>query len=224
MTQEPPIKAVIFDLDGTLANTLPVCIAAFQVAFQQYTGRWYTSDDIHALFGPSEDGIMQKVIGERWQDALATYLREYEKAHSRCTQPFDGITQLLNWLDAEGIETAVVTGKGAGSAEISLRRIGLTDAFDLVETGSPEGVQKPASIAKVLSIWGIAPGETVYVGDAPSDVTSARQAEVIPIAAAWAPKSDRAKLEDMHPAACFNAVGDLVEWLKPRSQSVAKAN
>ena len=74
---------MIFDLDGTLGNTLPVCYAAFREAQLAHTAREYADAEIAALFGQSEEGIIQRLVPEpgRWQEALEDYLAAYERHH-----------------------------------------------------------------------------------------------------------------------------------------------
>jgi HAD superfamily hydrolase (TIGR01549 family) len=209
-----PLRGIIFDLDGTLADTLPVCFAAFRRAFIETTGREYTDREIERMFGPTEEGAIRKVVPEAdWDAALNAFYDAYEQAHAPCRAPFPGVEDLLRRLQAKGIRLAVVTGKGARSAAISMRHIGLTAYFDVVEAGSAEGPIKSQAIRKVLALWGQPAEEVAYVGDALSDVRSAREAGVIPLSAAWADTADYDRLEAMRPAATFRTVADLADWL-----------
>ena len=56
------IKGVIFDLDGTLADTIPVCISAFRSAFERYSARGWDEEEIEALFGPTEEGSCRRAV------------------------------------------------------------------------------------------------------------------------------------------------------------------
>src|SRR5579864_9064339 len=115
------IKGIIFDLDGTLADTLPVCFAAFRRAFHEFSGRIYTNEEITALFGPSEEGSILQIVPDRSEECLQVFLEEYERAHASCLEPFPGILDALRLLKDRGVKVAVVTGKGQHSAAISLR-------------------------------------------------------------------------------------------------------
>jgi pyrophosphatase PpaX len=119
------IRGVIFDLDGTLADTIPVCIAAFRSAFEKYSGHPWDEQEIKALFGPTEEGSCRRAVPDHWQSCLETYLEVYEKAHAGLTEPFPGMKDALRLLQERGVSTAVVTGKGPVSALISLKRLGL---------------------------------------------------------------------------------------------------
>jgi phosphoglycolate phosphatase-like HAD superfamily hydrolase len=212
------LKGIIFDLDGTLGNTLPVCFAAFQAAFQKYAPRQYTNEEIATYFGPSEEGVIEKIVGSQWEPAFKVYLETYEKAHTICDQPFPGIEAALNLCQENNIALAVVTGKGELSADISLRYLNLIDYFDIVVTGSNEGGIKPFAIKTVLERWRVASECVAYVGDSPSDMTDAKEAGVIPLAAAWAETSSFERLQQMSPAAIFRTVESLIDWIWMHSQ------
>ena len=57
---------MIFDLDGTLGDTIPVCIQAFQRTFHRYLGQQFTAQDIIAMFGPSEEGMLRRHLPHTW--------------------------------------------------------------------------------------------------------------------------------------------------------------
>lgn len=115
------LKGIIFDLDGTLGNTLPICFTAFRCVFEKFLGRHYTDGEITALFGPSEEGIIERVVPHESQACMQVYLDEYERAHALLSEPFPGIESALRSLKQNGTALAVVTGKGERSAAISLR-------------------------------------------------------------------------------------------------------
>jgi phosphoglycolate phosphatase-like HAD superfamily hydrolase len=209
-----PLQGVIFDLDGTVGDTLPVCFVAFREVFQSYLGRTYSDKEIRAMFGPTEEGMIQQVVPDRFDEAFLTYLTAYEKAHETCRDPFPGIREVIEALDRQGVRRAIVTGKGPRSAEISLRVMGLTDAFERVEAGAPEGNIKPESMRRVIEAWGADPAAVACIGDAPSDIRSARQNGAIPLAAAWAGTTDYAALLALRPQAAFRQVSEFLDWIK----------
>ena len=210
------IQGVIFDLDGTVSDTLPVCYAGFREVFTTFLGVDYSDREIRAMFGPTEEGIIQRMLPGRWEEGFAAYLAAYERSHSVCPKPFSGIPELLDSLRRHDIPMAIVTGKGPRSAEISLRVMGLTHYFDIVEAGSAERNVKPANMRKVVEAWGLDPKSVLSVGDAPSDIRSAREVGLIPLAAAWAATTDTEKLRALDPAALFDSIPDLHDWIMSR--------
>lgn len=206
------LRGLIFDLDGTLGDTLPVCFAAFRATFRRHRGLELDDAAVHAMFGPSEEGIFRRRVPDGWRDALETYLREYERAHAHCPALFDGIEPILDDLKRRGVRLAVVTGKGPRSAAISARVLGLYRYVDGIEAADTDRSLKSRGIRHVLERWGLAPDSVAYVGDAPSDIEAARHAGLLPIAAAWAPTSDIERLEAQQPAELFRSVERFGAW------------
>lgn len=214
------IKGFIFDLDGTLGDTLPVIVPALQETFRRFGGRDYTDDEISAMFGPSEEGvIMRRVPPERYPAALDCYLELYAAGHYRVTRPFDGIIELLEMLRARGIRRGLVTGKGPHTTEITLRIAGLAPLIEAVETGSPEGAVKPEAIRRVLDAWGLLPQEVVYVGDTPYDMDASREVGVVPAGAAWAAS---ATVRPGDAAHVFTSVAQMADWVREGANGLAR--
>lgn len=207
------LKGLIFDLDGTLVNTLPACYRGFRATLRQYLGREYSDQEIAALFGPSEEGVFQRLLPGSWQEAMEDYLREYERAHEQ-VQLFVGIESALKGLRNRKTPLAIVSGKGAGSMAISLRHARLTPYFNPIITGSESGATKPAHLRQVLQQWGFAPGEVAYVGDTAYDVRAAREVGLLALGAVWAETADPVKVQAEQPDALFKEVADLVRWLQ----------
>lgn len=208
------ISGAIFDLDGTLVDTLPIVIESFRRAINTFRDPPISEEAVTQMFGPSEAGVLQRAIPGTWEEGLAVYLRDYEKLYiQRKIEPFPGIDAVLQLLRSSGVRTAVVTGKGAYSTAFSLRHAGLDGCFDLVQTGSPEGSVKAVRIMETLARWAIPPERAFYLGDSPSDIQDAHSTGVIALAAAWAETADQEALAAQHPSAMFTAAQDLIEWL-----------
>ena len=211
------IKGIIFDLDGTLADTLPLCIQAFRASVQPLIRRAVSDEEIIATFGPSEEGTIMALAPDHYDAGIAAYLQHYAALHGLCPVPFEGIAEILETLKQKGVALAMVTGKGKHSTAISLKQFSLGDYFSLIETGSPLGPRKAQGIQAVLDSWpGMDTQEVIYVGDAPSDITASREAGVPVVAAAWAATADAEKLRSMNPDVLFYSIGDFGKWLKDR--------
>jgi phosphoglycolate phosphatase/pyrophosphatase PpaX len=209
------IRAVIFDLDGTIADTLPLCINAFRLAIEPLAGKTLTDEEIIATFGPSEEGTIMALAPAYYEQALADYLQYYQVLHYHCPAPFNGIPPLLAYLHHHGLHIAMVTGKGPQSTTISLNTFGISHYFSIVETGSPLGPVKASSIEKVLAQWpNLQKHEVIYVGDAPGDITASRQAGIPVISAAWAASAEPDKLAALQPDELFYSVDEFAVWIK----------
>lgn len=211
------IKGIIFDLDGTVGNTLPLCIQAFRQSIEPLALKRLSDEDIIATFGPSEEGTIRALIPNHYEQGIVNYLQFYESLHDLCPSPFPGILELLDMLKRKDIRIAMVTGKGKHSTVISLRRFGLEGYFEQIETGSPEGPVKVAGITSVLQQWkDLDKTSIVYVGDAPSDITASRQAGIPVVAAAWAETAEPELLLAMQPDQLFDSIAAFADWLGAR--------
>ncbi len=208
------LKGIIFDLDGTLADTLPVCIDAFQETVHYFTGRRPEPGEISALFGPNEEGMLAKLIPGRLEETLPRFVAEYERAHDQCRQLFPGIERALDLLKGKGIRMAIVSGKGRQSAEVSMRYLGLGRWIDCIETGFADKADKPASIRKVLAHWNMLPEEAAYVGDVPSDMRDARRAGMLPVGAAWATTSTLRDAPGVKSELIFYDIDSFIHWIE----------
>jgi phosphoglycolate phosphatase-like HAD superfamily hydrolase len=207
------LAGAIFDLDGTLADTLPACFAAFRAACAKLGGPAYSDAQIRGLFGPSEEGMVQRAMPECWEEALAVLLEEYQRHLALCPRLFPSVASALARLRERRIPLALVTGKGPKTTAMSLAHFGLDQTFDAVETGSPLGVVKAAAIARIVAAWGLAPREVIYVGDAVADMHAAAEAGVLAVAAAWAPGAIEAELAATRPHALFIDAAAFEAWL-----------
>ena len=207
------IKAVIFDLDGTIADTLPLCIAAFRKSIEPLAGKELSDEEIVATFGPSEEGTIQQLIPQDYHQGLKDYLKYYREQHDMCPRPFEGIIEIIDHLRDSKIIAAMVTGKGPQSTEISLEHYGLKDKFAMIETGWAKGPRKVEGISAVLNKFNINPEETVYVGDTVSDIVSAREVKVPVISAAWSSTADISALQQNKPDMLFKKVEEFKDYL-----------
>lgn len=201
-------------MDGTIADTLPICVSAVRQAIEPILDQSLSDEEIIMTFGPSEEGTMKALLPpERYDEGLAGYLDQYRKLHDRCRKPFAGITELIRELKRRDVKVALVTGKGRLSLEITLEILGLHDIFEAIEVGSPDGPNKPAGIRNVLHELAVRPEDCVYVGDATSDVTAAREAGVSIISAAWAQTADVERLKSLGPDKICHTVTELEKFL-----------
>src|SRR5437867_12625634 len=115
------LAAVLFDLDGTLVDTLPICYLAFRGALEGAGAPTVTDGEIHALFGPSEEGMLQRVLPDDWERALPGYFEEYGGLLASCPAVIPELGAALALLRERRVRTALVTGKSRVTAIMSVR-------------------------------------------------------------------------------------------------------
>ena len=209
-----PVRAVIWDVDGTLADTIPLIVSSLRVAIIEHGGPEMTDDEITALFGPTEEGVLRNLLGDAWEPAIETYLREYEDGHDVGVLSFNGVANVVRDLQRRGVPMAVVTGKGERSARITLEQLGYRDVFETVASGSMGGAVKAEKISAIVAAWGIDPADVAYVGDHPADVRDSRTAGVRSVVAAWKPDARPDEMAALHPDVLLLSEADLEAWAR----------
>jgi phosphoglycolate phosphatase/pyrophosphatase PpaX len=197
-------------MDGTIADTLPLCIESFRCATEPFLKRPVTDAEILAAFGPSEEGTMKKLVPDHAEECVKRFLEQYHLLHrSLCPQPFDGIRELFDELKTRKIYIALVTGKGSKSLQITLEIFGLEHVFDAVEAGSPYRPNKPEGLSNILQKLHLQPQDTVYIGDALSDIHATRSVSIPIFSAAWASTAEPEKLQTAKPDKILFSVAEL---------------
>ena len=208
-----PFDGVIFDLDGTLADTLPVVVEAFELTFEEFGMPPLTQAEIFAHFGPTEDGVIRAMFGDISAAAVPVFHDAYQELLNGGIAPFAGIRELVAQCLADGCRLAVVTGKSVRGATMTLAALGLTDVFEFVRGGSDDGLIKASAITDLVEGWSIRPDQAVYIGDHPLDVAEARRARVGALAAAWASSTNIPAIVSARPDELFLTVDELSKWL-----------
>jgi phosphoglycolate phosphatase-like HAD superfamily hydrolase len=204
---------ILFDLDGTLGNTLPLCIAAFREAIEPLANRTLSEEEIIATFGPTEEGTIHALIPEHYEEGVERYLKSYKRLHSSYPGMFEGIPAILKFIKQQQCYVGLVTGKGPKSTQLTLESYALLDYFDCVKTGSIVGPVKRERIEEVIKETKLPRENFVYIGDAPSDIIVSRACGINVIAAAWAPTADFNLLAQHKPDYIFASVSDFSKML-----------
>lgn len=199
------LKAVIFDMDGTLGDTIALCVECFTRCAQEHTGRRPSRDEVMAHFNVSDRGVLGGVLGMDPEDPqlpVARMVEIYEAIHAQyAPAPFPGAVELLQRLRERGLKLGLITGKEALTAEPTLRCFGMEGLFHEQRYGVPSHNCKAERIAELLSCWALAPEEVIYIGDAPADIELSHRAGIRVINAAWASatEGDQAACLALHP-------------------------
>ena len=181
------IRAVIFDLDGTLADTFSMIVGAFNAAITPHTGRTYSDAEVIARFGiPDPQMIRRELPGAAGEQADAVYHAYYEREHGRVKR-FAGVDEMLAELKRNGVKLGLMTGKGKRSAKITIEALGWSEIFEAMVTGEDVTEQKPAPDGPLLAakMLGVEPAECAFIGDSPADIGAGKSAGMVTVAAGW---------------------------------------
>ncbi|WP_068775967.1 HAD family hydrolase [Paenibacillus sp. FJAT-26967] len=183
------IKAVLFDFDGTLADTLPLSFAAFRSVFLNYENRQMSNEDIIHTFGPTEEGIIELHISDKKsvKTAIEHYYEVFEKDFDQSVNQPQAIMELIEELTRSGIKLGIITGKSRRCLDICSVKLGLEGKFVLSITGDDVVKAKPdpEGILKAIRQMGLTKEEVIFVGDSNADMTAGKLAGVVTIGAQW---------------------------------------
>jgi pyrophosphatase PpaX len=209
------IKAIIFDFDGTLADTLPICYYAFQNVFKVFDNKDLSEDEIKAMFGPSETGIIRENLTNINKDkAIELYYTIYSTNHHQLVKPNNEINKLIRYLKDKGIKLGIVTGKARRSLDISLRALQMDNLFEVIITGDDVTKPKPhpEGIIKALSLLGVKNNEAMFIGDSDADIQAGKQANVYTAGVQWLPNYQTLEFK-IEPDSIFNSVTEFINFL-----------
>lgn len=185
------IKAMLFDFDGTLADTNPLIIRTFNETFAELSpGHGLTEPDILELIGPTlhETGLKYFPADP---DGFSNRYREINLLyHDDMIEVYPGVGPMLAALKGMGLKMAIVSSKKRDMVLRGLKLLDLEQYFDWVLGGDDVTHPKPhrEPIDRVLAYYGLQPAECLMVGDNSHDIDSAKNAGVKSIAVGWAYK------------------------------------
>lgn len=183
--------AVIFDLDGTLLDTLSDLTNSVNAMMNRYGLEQYTREQVRSFVGNGIRKLICRVLpgGEhhpRFQEIYEGF-RQYYGAHCMDeTEPYPGIPSLLDGLKKEGVRTAIVSNK-ADFAVKKLSRVYFGSLIG-VAIGEKEGIRKkpaPDTVDQALEELGVDRTRAVYIGDSDVDLETARNAGMDVILVSW---------------------------------------
>lgn len=196
---DPRPEAVLFDLDGTLADTAPDLIGALErlrrelrlPAMDTRPLRNVASRGAPAIL---EAGLPELQAAER-ESLRVRYIDDYAARCWEASRPFDGMPDLLEGLESAGLRWGVVTNKIERLARLVLDRAGWAGRAGCLVAGDSTPRPKPAPdpVEAACRRLGVAPAATVFVGDDRRDVIAGRAAGARTVAALWGyiPPSER---------------------------------
>jgi pyrophosphatase PpaX len=205
------LPAILFDLDGTLFDTIELILSSARHAFEEWPVRPTDEEWVRGIGTP----LVQQLRAYAANDdqlalLLARYRRYQNEHHDRLTRCYDDVPDVIAALADRGHQMAVVTSKASPIAHQSLAFVGLDHFFPVVvgydDTARHKPDPEPVRVA--LSRLGVSPDDAVFVGDSPHDILAGNAADVITIAALWGP-FDRETLAGARPDHFIGCMAEL---------------
>lgn len=214
MGKQPRFEAVLFDLDGTLVNTVDLIVQSFQHVWRTKLGKELEADRARSFIGLTLRAAFEAEGLEDVDGLIADYTR-WNLAHlPDLQQNYRGVPELLERLHAEGVVIGVVTAKRRPSALMSLQVAGLSDLIELTVSMEDTTKHKPDPTPLLLGATrlGLDPARTAYVGDTVFDVQAAKAAGMAAVAVTWG-AGNAADLAGEGPDYCATIAEELSEAL-----------
>lgn len=185
--------SVIFDLDGTLLDTLEDLTSAVNHALRTGGYPEHTIDDIRTFVGNGVGMLIRRALpqsadsdNEAFSETLQAFKHYYASHNNDTTAPYHGITQMLDSLQKAGIQMAIVSNKNDPNVK-ALNKVYFSQWIDLA-IGETDGIRRkphPDSLMKAMETLKVSPSRTLYVGDSDVDVQTAANAGVDCAAVCW---------------------------------------
>ncbi len=183
----PRWTTAVFDLDGTLADTIHLIVESYQYAFRTVLGREEDPTVIRSWIGRPLINAFRDHSPEHADELYATYLQWNADNTERLIRGYDGVREVLADLRAAGVRVGVATSKRRESAQQAMDILGLSEhvenlvAMEDTERHKPD----PTPILLCLERLGRGSNDAVYVGDAVVDVLAGKAAGVDTLAVTW---------------------------------------
>jgi len=186
-------SAVLFDLDGTLLDTLKDLADSVNSVLGHLGFPQHELEAYKYFVGDGREAMATHALPEHHRkaatvDKLVTYINEeYSKRWANNTRPYQGVPNLLDALTSSGIKMAILSNKQHSSTELMVSRLLPRWRFELVVGALPSVPKKPDPTAalQIAQRLNIRPLEFLYLGDSDVDMKAATAADMYPVGALW---------------------------------------
>ncbi len=178
---------VIFDLDGTVVDTVELIRDSFRYTVKKVLGRELPEGVMLAGVGQPLMPQMQALSPEHAQELYDVYREYNHRRHDELIKPYDGMQAALAQLRAAGRRLGIVTSKSRDTTAMAFRSVGMRDLFGEVVTATDSSAHKPSPEPVLLCVekLGGLPAEAIFIGDAPVDIVAGTAAGMATAAVTW---------------------------------------
>lgn len=212
------LHAIVFDLDGTIADTIPLTVLSLRKVILKFTGNDRSDEEIIGEFGPIDTRIARKLAGDgNGEEAEEDYIRHFTEQFDSYVTPIEGMQELLQSIKEKGIKIGLFTGRSLRATEIVLDKLSIRDYFDVIIPGDDTEKAKPdpEGILLALGKLHVKPSAAAYVGDFAVDILASKAAGTVSVLALWS-STGNSKLVDLHPDEHFATTREFIKWLEEK--------
>ena len=178
---------VVFDLDGTVVDTVELIVESFRYATRTVLGSVLPDEVITVGVGQPLMAQMEQLSHDHARELYDVYREYNHRRHDELIRGYDGVAEVLDGLRAAGRRLGIVTSKSADTTAMAFRAVGLAEHFDVVVTADDTDEHKPSPVPLRLCLQrlGATAAGSIYVGDSPVDIEAGAAAGMTTAAVAW---------------------------------------
>ncbi|MGQ9464558.1 MAG: HAD family hydrolase [bacterium] len=192
-------KAIIFDLDGTLLDTIKDIAESMNIVLKRLGFPTHKTGDYYDFVGEGMEVLCKRALPpanntpEMVKKCVAMMNTEYQRHWQNNTKPYPGIPELLNVLVKKGIKMAVLSNKPDALTKLFVEKLLPDINFSIILGASLKFPRKPApdGALYIAASLGISPAEIIYIGDSEIDIKTAKAAGMFPVGVLWGFRSAR---------------------------------
>ncbi len=195
MAENPPIQALLFDLDGTLLDTLTDLANSGNAVLEKRGLPTHSTERYKTFIGDGMENLVRRIfpeekrpaLGEETATVLAEYKAEYETRWNDTSRPYPGIPELLDQAVKAGLKIGVLSNKAHAYAVKCVNEFFPQWEWDVI-FGQREGIpQKPdaAGAVEAAEVMGVPVESCLYIGDSDVDMQTAHNSGMVAVGVAW---------------------------------------
>jgi len=212
------LEVLLFDLDGTLIDTIEMIMASARYASEQVLGEALPDEVLRRNIGVPLVAQMEEYAPGHSEELLRAYREHNARVHDEMIREYPGVEEMLGALSASGYRMGVVTSKSRPVAQRGLDCFGLSRFFEVLVGYEDTEIHKPepVPVLEAASRFGVPAERCLYCGDSPHDMEAGIAAGAVTVAAKWGPFAER--VLGPGPDYALEAPTDLVALLGGRER------
>ena len=186
------IDAVVFDFDGTLADTSELIIKSFQTVYKKFLGEEKPEEVIRGFFGEPLKVTIKREFPQSYEEVFKEYRQYQSERFDTYVRLFDNAKKTLKYLKSKNIKTAVVTSRIRESVINAMKTFNIEKYFDEVVAVNDTVNHKPhpEPLIKAIGLLNVSADRVLFAGDSRFDMECAVRAGITPVLAGWHTGSD----------------------------------
>jgi len=207
------VEVLLFDLDGTLIDTIEMIMASARYATATVLGEALPDEVLMHNIGVPLVAQMEEYAPGRSAELLAVYREHNARVHDEMIREFPGVEEALRELSERGYRMGIVTSKSRPVAQRGLDHFRLGELFEVLVGYEDTEIHKPdpCPVLEAASRLGVSAGRCLYCGDSPHDMAAGIAAGALTAAAKWGPFAER--VLEPGPDYALESLADLADLL-----------